>query len=83
MLAMLLRAAIDVRVANLLGATLAGHQEASAVLDCIAHRESRFELVGLHAGDAWMQRRLGAGLSTRGVHGMVAAFALPSWPCLR
>lgn len=79
MLALLLRALVDVRVASQLGAVLAGDPEFGDDLVCIARRESRLELVGLHEGDAWMQRRLGEGMSTRGVHGQVAAFALPSW----
>jgi hypothetical protein len=61
------------------GAALAGDPGFGRALSCIAWRESRHELVSVHEGDAWMQRRLGEGLSTRGVHGQVAAFALPSW----
>lgn len=79
MIAWLLKVAIDVKTANLVGTALAGHPEQYAAIECISRRESRNTLVSLHAGDAWMQRRLGEGMSTRGVHGQVAAFALPSW----
>lgn len=76
---MLLRALFDPRLASTLGALLAGEPDFAEALICIARRESRFELVGLHEGDAWMQRTLGPGMSTRGVHGQVAAFSLPGW----
>lgn len=79
MIAWVLRTVLDVRVASHVGALLAGEPTFADELVCIARRESRLELVGLHPGDAWMQRRLGEGMSTRGVHGQVAAFALPSW----
>lgn len=82
MIALLLRAALDVRTANWLGALFAGHPAHSEALDCIAWRESRHTLVSVHKGDAWMRRSLGDGWSTRGVHGMVAKYAwphVPSW----
>jgi hypothetical protein len=79
MLTMLLRFALDVRVASHVGAMIAGEPQLGPTVSCIAWRESRHELVSVHEADAWMQRRLGEGLSTRGVHGQVAAFALPSW----
>jgi hypothetical protein len=75
----LLRIALDVRLASHVGALLAGEPQMGPTVSCIAWRESRHELVSVHEGDAWMQRRLGEGLSTRGVHGQVAAFALPTW----
>jgi hypothetical protein len=78
-IALFLRALVDVRLASHLGALVAGEPAFGPDLVCIARRESRLEFVGLHEGDAWMQRSLGPGLSTRGVHGQVAAFALPSW----
>jgi hypothetical protein len=49
-------------------------------MSCIAWRESRHELVGIHEDDAWMARRLGEGWSTRGVHGQVAAYSWPHVP---
>lgn len=79
MIALVLRALLDVRFASHIGALVAGEPQMGPTVSCIAWRESRHELVSLHDGDAWMQRRLGEGLSTRGVHGQVAAFALPSW----
>lgn len=79
MIALLLRVCLDARVASHVGALLAGEPAMGPTLSCISWRESRHELVSLHEGDRWMERRLGAGLSTRGVHGQVAAFALPSW----
>ena len=79
MIALLFRVLVDVRLASYLGAALAGEPELGDCISSIAWRESRHELIGLHAGDAWMQRRLGEGLSTRGAHGMVAAFSLPRW----
>lgn len=75
----LLRWLLDARIASHVGALLAGEPQFGDTLECIARRESRLELVGLHERDSWMQRRLGEGMSTRGVHGQVAAFALPSW----
>lgn len=77
MLAALLRLTLDVRTASHVGALLAGEPAMGPQMDCIAWRESRHELVGIHAADAWMARRLGDGWSTRGVHGQVAAY---SWP---
>lgn len=79
MLAWLIRAAIDVNTANAVGTLLAGHPDQYAAIACISWRESRNTLVSVHAVDSWMQRRLGPGMSTRGVHGQVAAYALPSW----
>jgi hypothetical protein len=78
-IALLLRALIDVRLASHLGALLAGHPEFGPTASCIAWRESRHELVSVHEGDAWMERTLGPGMSTRGAHGLVPTFSLPPW----
>lgn len=80
MITWLLRAALDVRLASYLGAWLAGDAEFGECLARIAWRESRFELSGVHEGDAWMARSLGEGWSTRGVHGQVARFSWPHVP---
>ncbi|HKY50821.1 MAG TPA: hypothetical protein VJP45_06155 [Candidatus Limnocylindria bacterium] len=79
MIATLLRWTLDVRVASYLGAALAGEPEMGRCISTIAWRESRHELVSVHADDSWMQRSLGEGWSTRGAHGMVARFSLPGW----
>lgn len=75
MIALVLRALLDVRFASHVGALLAGEPQMGPTVSCIAWRESRHELVGVHEGDSWMERTLGAGWSTRGVHGQVARFA--------
>lgn len=80
MLGLILRCALDPVVASHIGAALAGEPELGDRLVAIARRESRLQLVGVHEGDAWMARRLGAGWSTRGVHGHVAAYAWPYVP---
>lgn len=80
MLATLLRLVLDVRVASHVGALLAGEPQFGDDLACIAWRETRFELTGVHEGDAWMARRLGDGWSTRGSHGMIARYAWPHVP---
>lgn len=51
-------------------------------LVAVCRRESLcpMGLVGIHEGDGWMQRSLGEGWSTRGAHGMVAAYAWPHVP---
>jgi hypothetical protein len=82
MIATLLRLALDVRSASYVGAALAGEPDMGRCVSAIAWRESRHELVGVHAIDSWMSRSLGDGWSTRGAHGMVAAYAwpyVPSW----
>lgn len=79
MIGLLLRVLLDVRFASHLGALVAGEPQMGPTVSCIAWRESRHELVSVHEGDRWMERRLGPGLSTRGVHGLVAAFSLPPW----
>lgn len=76
----LLRAVLDVRTASHVGALLAGEPQMGPTVSCIAWRETRFELTGVHAGDSWMARTLGEGWSTRGSHGMVARFAWPHVP---
>lgn len=80
MIGLVLRLVLDVRLACYLGALVAGEPELGPLLEHIAWRESRLELVGLHPEDAWMQRSLGDGWSTRGAHGMVAAYAWPHVP---
>lgn len=82
---LLARLVLDARVASYVGALIAGEPELGPVLEHIARRESRLELVGVHPADLWMERTLGEGYSTRGVHGCVAAFTLPhlgawAWP---
>lgn len=89
MLAFILRLVFDGRVATLAGAALAGHSELGPTLIDVARRESRLELIGVHAIDArWSaslrpQECFGQdGWSTRGIHGMMAAHALqyaPRW----
>jgi hypothetical protein len=81
-IALLLRALVDVRLASHLGALLAGEPDFGKCASSIAWRESRHELVSVHEGDAWMERSLGPGMGTRGSHGLVAAFSLghlPAW----
>lgn len=49
---------------------------------CVRESGCPIGTVGVHARDAWMTRRLGAGWSTRGHHGHVAAYAwryTPAW----
>lgn len=82
MIGLLLRLALDVRLASWAGAWLAGQPQCADELVVVARRESGLSLVSIHEGDKWMERRLGAGQSTRGVHGMVAAFSLPQAPWL-
>lgn len=79
-LALVARLVLDPRVASHVGALLAGEPELGDDLVRIARRECRLELCSVHAGDAWMARRLGEGWSTRGVHGHVAAYAWPYVP---
>lgn len=52
MIALLLRAVFDPRVAAHVGAALAGHPELGAVLERVCDRESDCELVSIHRGDA-------------------------------
>lgn len=81
-LVLVARLSLDPRLASHVGAALAGEPQLGPVLVDIARRESRLELVGLHARDGWMSRSLGEGCSTRGVHGQVPPFALqygPAW----
>lgn len=80
MLALVLRVLFDARIASHVGAVMAGEPELGPVLERIAWRESRFELVDVHRGDAWMAQSLGEGNSTRGVHGQVPPFALQYGP---
>lgn len=88
MLGLLVRLLLDVRVASHLGAALAGHPEFGGEIVAIARRESRLQLVSVHARDAAWSRAVrpegctGSGYATRGVHGQFAARALehlPSW----
>lgn len=82
----------DVRVATLIGAALAGAPELGERLVNVARRESRLLPIGVHAIDAWAGRRVApadcpkladpAGWSTRGAHGLMAAYTmrhLPTW----
>lgn len=90
MLGLLLRLALDVRVATVAGAVLAGRPgEADRLLE-IARRESGMALVGVHELDSRWSRRVRpstcdvhrGGWSTRGSHGQMAAYAmayLPKW----
>ncbi len=66
----------------LLDAELASALTGGPWLVSVCRRESLCPvgLVGLHEGDGWMQRTLGAGMSTRGPHGCVAAFTLEHIP---
>lgn len=87
MVTLLLRLALDVRLATLAGASLAGHPELGPVLVDVARRESRLELVGVHEGDSGYSAALRprgcsgqAGWSTRGAHGQMAAYALQYAP---
>lgn len=76
------RLVADPRVASHVGAALAGEPELGPLLIRIARRECRLELCSVHAGDAHHERTLGAGYSTRGVHGQMARYALqyaPEW----
>lgn len=68
----------------LLDAPLASEMVGGEWLVRICKRESGCPvgLFGVHRGDGWMQRSLGAGWSTRGHHGHVARYAwpyVPSW----
>lgn len=86
MLALILRLALDVRAATLVGAALAGEPDLGPRLVEVARRESRLELVSVHAVDSQWSARVrppgcsGDGWSTRGAHGMMAAYALPHLP---
>lgn len=66
----------------LLDAELASELVGGPWLVAICRRESGcpFGFFGIHEGDRWMERSLGRGFSTRGVHGQVAAFAMPFLP---
>lgn len=89
MVTLLLRLALDVRVATIAGASLAGHPELGPALVDVARRESRLELVSVHAIDSRWSASLRPsgcsgrdGWSTRGAHGQMAAYALryaPGW----
>ncbi len=76
MILLLLRLALDARLASML--------VGGPWLVEVCERESLCQvgIVGVHQRDRWMERSLGAGMGTRGAHGQVAAFALaylPSW----
>ena len=83
MTALILRLLLDVPFTSVIGATLAGSPEFGERVACIAWRESRNELVGIHKHDAWIASKShGPGWSTRGVHGQVAAYSwtyVPIW----
>jgi len=71
-----LRLLLDARLASL----LVGGPWLERV--CVRESGCPVGLVGVHQGDAWMERSLGEGNGTRGPHGMVWAFTaehLPSW----
>lgn len=86
MLALILRLALDVRAATLVGAALAGEPELGPRLVDVARRESRLSLVGVHAIDSRWSSSVrprgctGDGWSTRGAHGMMASYAMPHLP---
>jgi len=81
LLSLILRILFDARVASHVGAALAGHPEHAAKLIKICEREApHCQLRGVHENDRWMEKTLGIGNGTRGVHGMVYAFAAPYLP---
>ncbi|MBK6920502.1 MAG: hypothetical protein IPH07_24085 [Deltaproteobacteria bacterium] len=88
MIGLLLRLALDVRVASIAGAIIAGHPDAADRVVAIARRESGLALVGVHELDARWSRSLRprdcaghrGGWSTRGAHGQMAAYALQYLP---
>lgn len=80
MLWLILRLLLDVRLATIAGAALAGEPELGPVLVEVARRESALSLVGIHAIDSQWSERVrprtcppGPGWSTRGAHGAMAA----------
>jgi hypothetical protein len=88
-LGLILRLGLDVRAATLVGAALAGEPQIGPLLVEVARRESRLQLVGIHAIDSRWSAQLRpagcegqAGWSTRGAHGMMAAYALPYLPAV-
>ena len=87
MLWMIVRLLLDVRLATIAGAALAGEPELGPVLVEVARRESGLSLVGVHAIDSQWSERVrprscppGPGWSTRGAHGQMAAYAVPHLP---
>lgn len=88
MIGLLLRLALDVRVASIAGAIIAGHPDAADRVVAIARRESGLSLVGVHELDARWSRHVRpssctghrGGWSTRGAHGQMAAYALQYLP---
>lgn len=65
----------------LLDARLASALIGGPWLVAICEREApHCQLRGVHEGDRWMERTLGIGWGTRGVHGMVAKYAWPYVP---
>lgn len=86
MLWLILRVLVDVRTATLAGAALAGAPELGPVLVDVARRESRLQLVSVHARDARYSDAVrprgcaGDGWSTRGVHGAMAGYTIGHLP---
>lgn len=86
MLWLIARLLVDVRLATLVGAALAGDPELGPVLVDVARRESQLQLVGVHARDARWSRHVrprgcdGDGWSTRGVHGLMAGYSMRHLP---
>ena len=83
MLWMIVRLLLDVRLATIAGAALAGEPELGPVLVEVARRESGLSLVGIHAIDSQWSERVrpkscpsGPGWSTRGAHGAMAAYSI-------
>ncbi len=78
MLWLIVRLLVDVRLATLAGAALAGEPDLGPVLVEVARRESSLQLVSVHEGDARYSDAVrprgctGDGWSTRGVHGVMA-----------
>ena len=88
MLWLIVRLLVDVRLATLAGAALAGEPDLGPVLVEVARRESGLELVSVHAIDSRYSDAVrlrgctGDGWSTRGSHGVMAGYTmhhLPAW----
>ena len=84
---MIVRLFLDVRLATLAGAALAGESDLGPVLVDVARRESSLRWVSVHLGDSRYSDAVrprecppGPGWSTRGSHGAMAGYTVHHLP---